>query len=203
MSWVDSSANSFGCVRSPKPVTLSRKIVREELVFDADGSENAEFSCRETYWEAWRVVAGVVMSVDGVTPLADVAHDTWGQRVKRKQRAGRYGRWSMTGTVYWLEDGAAELRGFRENSVASAGCMLATRSDPGITGAPVLTHVRSDQWDARSVEAALGVLKQDAKNDVPAADANDAMDELMEYGFAKEIAADAVKQYTDGGGRFE
>lgn len=181
---------------------IVQQIIRDEQVFDANGTENTDLSHHDTYWEAWPVVNGVVMFPDMTTPMTGASHDAWSQQSNRDQRAGRYGNWSMTGNVHWLPFGAQEMTGFVENSVDSASGLLATRDDPGIGGATVLVHSRQGEWDGRTAEAGLAMLKTDAENSVLAASQAEAVDELADNGFARDVAEAAVQLFLADGGVF-
>ena len=182
---------------------IVQQIVRVERVLDAADAEIADLTHRDTYWEAWPVAGGVVMFPDGVTPMNGASHDAWCRDVNRDQRAGRHGDWSITGTVHWLDAGTQQLAGFVENGVDSASGLLATRTDPGLTGAPVLVHSRQGTWDGRTAQAVLAVLNADSAGGVMTASSReDAIEELKENGFPTDTATEGVDLYLAAGGRF-
>jgi len=181
---------------------LVQRIDRGQTIFGADGS--SEVDERETYWEAWRLVAGVVMLPDMVTPIpAAAAHDTWAQVVSGSQRVGKHGSWAMTGTLYWLDDGAPQIQPFRLNNVPSAASMHATPDDPGITSPPLLVNVHNGNWDGRTGATVCELLRTfSADETMSAQDREEAIGEMREMGFTTDAAAHGVDLYIQGGGTF-
>jgi hypothetical protein len=182
---------------------IVQRIDRTERVLDGAENEIGNLSLHETYWEAWPVAEGVVMFPNGTDPMTGSAHDTWARMAKPNERAGKHGDWAVTGTVYWLGPHAPELFGFVENAVESAAGLLATDADPGIRVAAVLTHAKTEVWEARTAESARDTLQADSDSGVMlASDRDEAIRELKGYGYPDDVATDGVNLYIKDGGVF-
>ena len=182
---------------------IVQRIDRVESVLNSDESQDASESNHATYWEAWQVIDSVVMAPDGLTPLDVGSHDSWVSQ-PGAGRHGKHGAWSMHGTVCWLAAGATEIGRFRAGAVPAAAGLLATSADPGITGNPILSHSRSGVWDARTAEAACGVLVAELDSEImTVTNSEDAIADLIDtYGFASTPAAAGVRLFLDRGHNF-
>jgi hypothetical protein len=186
--WKASAPHVDGCI--------VQKIERSATV---DGEQIID----EPYWEAWEVAGGEILGPDG-KKLTAGAHDSW---VNLERKWGTSGEWRIDATVYWVprEEWAALAAKFGANAVPAAGMLLATTSDPGLSGGALFTHWKGGAWDGRTVEAARNLLRKWRAegtfplNDEGEEDHGQAAHELKEDNeFASEVVAEAIAELDKG-----